>query len=82
MDNKGSGINGKQLKYGALTGPVFVDGVGQFGPTLSLASTGSKVKKMTVDEPWVLVEMEDKVGKTVIIPIPYTAFTHTVLAKI
>lgn len=76
-----SEINGKRLRYGAVTGPLFVEGIGQFGPSLSTTATGSKVTKMTVDEPWVIVEMKDQVGKTVTVPVPLTSFTHTVLTK-
>lgn len=80
-DESGSRINGKQLVYAALTGPIFVNGVGQFGPTLSTQVSGTSVTKMTVDEPWVVVELKDKIGKPIVVPIPLTSFTHTVLAK-
>lgn len=75
-----SEVDGKQLSYAALTGPIFVNGVGTFGPSLSTSATGTKVTKMTIREPWVLVEVKNDVNKTVVIPIPCSSFTHTVLA--
>lgn len=76
-----SSINGKELKYGALRGPIFAEGIGQISQTLNPVAVGSKVIKMTVEEPWILVEMKDNVGKLTILAIPIAAFTHTVLAK-
>lgn len=81
MSQEGSAINGKELSYGAIVAPVFVNGVGQFGPTLDVTSTGTKIVSMTVSEPWVLVKMKNKVNKTIVIPIPCTSFTHTVLKE-
>jgi hypothetical protein len=75
-----SKANGKEVSYGALHGPIFVPGLGQIGPTLSSASSGSlKAVKMTVDEPFVMLEVADKMGKTVELPVPISQFTHMVV---
>lgn len=77
-----STIDSKQLAYAALSGPIFVPGIGQLDKTLSAGDSAiHKGVKMTIAEPWVIVEVKDKVGKLVTIPIPITSFTHTVLAK-
>ncbi len=75
----GSSINGRSLSYGALTGPVFVPGVGQFGPTLAINAPGGLILGMVIAEPWVLVKVKNNLGKAVTLPIPFTAFTHTKL---
>lgn len=75
----GSALNGKQLSFAVTTGPLFVEGAGQFGPTLSTKNTGTKVISMTIEEPWVLVEVKGDQGRTLSAAIPLTSFTHTVL---
>lgn len=77
-----SAINGKSLTYAVLPGPIFANGTGHFGPTLDTTSTGTKVLKMTIDEPWLLVEVKGtQSGKSVTVPIPITSLSHSILAK-
>lgn len=75
----GSALNGRQLSFAMATGPLFVEGAGQFGPTLSTKTTGTKVISMTIEEPWVLIEVKGEQGRTLSAAVPLTSFTHTVL---
>jgi hypothetical protein len=74
-----SKLNGKSVSYGALHGPIFTPEVGQMGPTLTKDSSGhSKGVKMTIEEPFVVVEVKNKNGKIVEIAVPITNFSHMV----
>lgn len=78
----GSQHNGKKITYATLTGPIFIPGFGQLNQNIS--STGDGLHKgvdMTIHEPWVLLEVKDKVSKPVSILVPCSSFTHMVLAK-
>lgn len=72
-----SRLNLKDLSYAVLSGPIFVPNVGQMGPTLV---SGSKLT-LTIEEPFVILDTQDKNGKPVSMPIPIAAFTHTVLSN-
>lgn len=77
-----SDFNGKKVLYGALPGPIFIPNYGQLRQELS--STGDGLHKsldMTVCEPWVTLELKDKVGKAFTVLIPMTSFTHMVIAR-
>ncbi len=76
---EGSSLNGKKLNFAVTAGTLFVQGAGQFGPTLSTQTTGTKVISMTIEEPWVVVHLKGEQGKTFKTAIPITSFTHTVL---
>ncbi len=75
----GSTLNGRELSFAVTAGTLFVEGAGQFGPTLSTKTTGTKIIRMTIEEPWVLVEVKAEQGRVVSVPVPITSFTHTVL---
>jgi len=65
------------LKFGKMHGIVFVPNVGNIGPTLTNSNSGTeKAVKMTVDEPWVLIETTDKFKKPAFISVPIEYFTH------
>lgn len=78
-----SEFNGKKVSYATLKdGPIFIPSYGQLRAELS--STGDGVHKaveMTIDEPFVILEITDKVGKKITDLIPLTSFSHLVLAK-
>jgi hypothetical protein len=75
-----SKINGKELSYAVLHNPIFIPDAGQFGPTLSKTTNGMfKGVKMTIEEPWVILEIQNKLGQLVTVPVPLEMFTHTVL---
>lgn len=74
-----SDLEGKELSYATMTGPGHAVSVGSFGPILSSTSVGSKVVKMTICEPWVLVDLKAEMGRTVRAAIPITSFLTTVL---
>lgn len=76
-----SNIDDKQLTYAVTKGSVHVPGIGQFGPTLSLSATGTKVIKMTVSEPVVLIDAKAEGGKVMSLAVPITYFTTMVFAK-
>lgn len=78
----GSSINGRAVTYAVLPSPVFAEGTGHFGPTLSTKSPGTKILKMTIDEPWLLVDVKGTQSGTVVtVPIPVTSLSHTLLGK-
>lgn len=76
-----SSLEGQSLTYAVLVGPIFVQGVGSFGPTLQSTHSGiHNGTKMTVDGNWVKCEVE-KEGRKGVTFVPYTMFTHVVPAK-
>lgn len=77
-----SKLNGKELAYGVLHGTVHTPQSGQIGPVLS-ATPGpiTKAVKMTVDEPFVTVEVPNKTGKATVINVPIVNFSHMVVKE-
>lgn len=74
--------SGRELSYGVLHAPIFIPGIGQFGPTLSKIPSGtSKGVKMTVDEHFVTLEVADKQGQLVEVAVPLNMFTHMTITK-
>lgn len=74
-----SPFNGKQLSYAELGGPIFLPGIGQITKVLTNKFDGmNKAIKMTLCEPYVVLEVTDKGGKVRKVLVPYTSFTHMV----
>lgn len=77
-----SDINGKSVTYAKLHNGIFIPKVGNLKDTLEAVDSGTgKAVKMTIQEPWVIAEFKDSVGKPVVTAIPTTSFSHLVLAK-
>lgn len=77
-----SKLNGKELSYAVMHGTVHVPEVGQIGKTLSATATAEyRAVKMTVDEPYVIVEAAVKGKKSVSINIPIVNFSHMVVKE-
>lgn len=75
--------DGKSVKFAVLHQPIFAPGYGQLPANLSGSGVNSgidKAVKMTIQEPYVLIEAKDQVGKPVEILVPLSGFTHLVLA--
>jgi hypothetical protein len=76
-----SSLNGRQLSSAKMIEAIFVTGIGNVTPTLSATSDGvHKAVKMTLDEPFVILELEAK-GKKVKTLVPVTYFSHMVLSE-
>ena len=77
-----SPLNGKSVKAATLHQPIHHEDIGQIGPALrSVQTNQNKPVKMTIMEPWVLLEVpnaKDK-KKIVKVPVPISGFTHIVL---
>lgn len=77
-----SDINGKSVTYAKLHAPIFIPKVGNLKDTLEPGSNhDTKTLKLEVQEPWILAEFKDEVGKKVSVALPTTSFSHVVLAK-
>lgn len=76
-----SNINGKSVKTAVLlSGGLFVQGFGTTRSTLSNVDDGiNKAVKMTVDEPFLLLEMKDSQTKAVTkLAVPLSNFSHMI----
>ena len=76
-----SKLNGKTVVAATLHSNIFVAGLGEIKKDLLAVANGiNKPAKMTIDEPFLILEMEDtKFRRLYTIPIPLTNFTHLVL---
>ncbi len=62
----------------------FYPGVGEIKKELSAVDNGlNRGIKMTIDEPWIILEVPDKANKNRVhvVPVPISNFKHVVLAK-
>ena len=71
-----SKLNGKELEYAVLHNSLFIVGIGDLGKNLSSKTTPTlKAVKMTVDEPFIVVEVEgSRSHKTHRVAVPITNF--------
>ncbi len=79
-----SKYDSKEISYATMHGHIHHPETGQFGPTLqNWSDTARKATKMTLCEPWVLVEVPAQKNPKKIIQflVPVTGFIHTVLAE-
>lgn len=77
-----SALNGKRLKLATMHANMFIPGVGDIRKELSSVDDGiNKAVVMTIDEPFIVVQLKNKAGSEMIVPVPITNFTHMVLAK-
>lgn len=75
-----SEINGKAVKSATLHENTFYPGVGEIKKELHTQGDGlNRAVKMKVDEPFLMVEVKDKVGKAVTLAIPLTNLKQLVL---
>lgn len=75
-----SNLNGRKLSFGKLHGPIHTAQTGNIKDTLIVGEIGGKVKSMTIQDTWVSVEFSPATGgPNVIVLIPNTGFTHTVM---
>lgn len=73
-----SKVNGKKVLAATAHGIVHTAKLGQIGPVLSTTDTGSKVKSMEIDEPFLVVNAEVQ-GKKQTIYVSLTNVSHLVL---
>jgi len=77
-----SALNGKKLRLATMHANMFIPGVGDIRKELSSVDDGiNKAVQMTIDEPFVVVNLKDKGGNTLTVPVPLTNFSHMVLAR-
>ncbi len=74
-----SKLNNKELSFARLKTKLFMPDLGEVGPTLTNKNTPEgKAVKMTVDEPYVRIELSNKLNKSVTLVVPMEQFTHLV----
>lgn len=77
-----SKLNGKELSYGVMHGTVHVPNMGQIGPVLTSTNDAMhKTVKMTVDEPFVILEVPIKNGRPMTVNVPIVNFSHMVMKE-
>jgi hypothetical protein len=78
-----SSVNGKQVIAATMHSNIFYPGLGELKKELSSTPNGlSKPVKMTIDEPFLILEVDDaRTKRLYTIPVPLTNFSHMVLAK-
>jgi hypothetical protein len=76
-----SEFNGKKVFMATLHEPTFIEGAGQIEATINTTSAGCKVKSMTVDEPFVVLDLQDKAKRPFKALIPIIAFKALVPVK-
>lgn len=77
-----SSLNGRKLVAATMHTNIFYPGMGEIRKELSAVGSGlSRGVKMTIDEPFIVVEAVGKDGQSYTIPVPITNFSHLVLGK-
>ncbi len=75
-----SKINGQKVIMASMHNGIFIPGIGEIKKEVSTTSTGSKVKSLTIDEPFLILEvLEDKSRRIYTVPVPLTNFASLVL---
>lgn len=76
-----SKLNGKKLSFARIVAPAFVPNFGELKGDLQTSTPGTKVLSMTVDEPFIMVDVKDKLSQSLTIAVPLTSFSHVVAEK-
>jgi hypothetical protein len=78
-----SSFEGKKVIHVTTHGPLFVPGIGQFGPNLSSGETATtKGCEMVIDGDSVIVKVKgQQANQSATLVIHRSGFTHIVLAK-
>lgn len=76
-----SKVNGKNVLAASLHENLFVPGVGEIRKELSSTASGlNKAIKMTIDEPFLLLEIEaPQARRTFTISVPLSNFKHILI---
>jgi hypothetical protein len=76
-----SQVNGRAVKAALMHNNIFFPGIGEIKKELNTADTQTqKGIKMTVSEPFVVLEIKDKVNTIKEVAVPLTNFSYLVLA--
>lgn len=76
-----SKYEGRRVTYAVAHGVIHVPFMGQIGPTLGGEGSVNRPVKMTIQEPFILLEVDDKTNRTFSILVPLTNFSHILPAK-
>lgn len=71
-----SKLNNSKVDYARAHGPVFVPDLGQFGPELNINTPGGRIKDMEIDEPFLVVTVENNKKQLVTLPVPLANISH------